>query len=150
MMKINSIKDIADILKEGGNNLLPVEAAKITQLEMFYKVSLPGVYKQFLKLMGNGAGVYMQGSSVFFDEIYSLKQWAEELISDNNFRSLPQHAFVFWMHQGYQLAYFNIGEGEDPPVYYFSEGKGGNDFELIEKTLTEFFISQLSFNFPLT
>ena len=87
----------------------------------------------------------MQGSSVFFDEIFSLKQWAEDLIRDNDIKSLPEYAFVFWMHQGYQLAYFKIDEGDDPPVYFFSEGNVSSAFELKEKTLTDFFMSQLLF-----
>lgn len=36
--------------------------------------------------------------------------------------TLPQDAFVFYMHQGDEFGYFRIGDGADPPVYQYVEG----------------------------
>jgi hypothetical protein len=46
------------------------------------------------------------------------------------------------------MAYFKLNEGDNPPVYYFSEGQENVDFELKEKSLIDFFVSQLLFSPP--
>lgn len=142
---MTSIHDIAVLLARNGNRLIPISNEDISKIELKFKVSLPEVYKQFLHLMGKGAGEYMKGSSVFYDHLFSLREWAKELLIENNMEPLPETAFVFWMHQGYQAAYFNLNEGDDPPVYYFSEGQGNKSFQLKEKSLTDFFLAQLLF-----
>ena len=141
----SSIDEIAKILKKRGIKLRPLDISDISAIEQKFKIALPEAYKQFLRLMGKGAGLYMQGSSVFYDELFSLRQGAEELVIENNLSPIPENAFVFWMHQGYQAAYFKLNEGENPPVYYFSEGQNSSGFELKEKSLSDFFASQLLF-----
>jgi len=145
MNKLNSINDLAFYIKNRGNKLEPVTSSKIFLIEKEFKITLPEVYKQFLQLMGNGAGEYMRGSSVFYDEIFSLRKWADELVHENDIEPIPNDAFVFWMHQGYQAAYFKLNEGDNPPVYYFSEGQESDGFKLKEKSLSDFFASQLLF-----
>jgi hypothetical protein len=139
MEGINTIIDIWNILKSRGEKLQPLETVQINKIEKSYNIFLPPVYRQFLRIMGNGAGAYMKGSSVFYDEIFSLRQWANELILDNELDPLPMDSFVFWMHQGYQVAYFKLNEGDDPKVFFLSESEGSKQFELIEKSLTDFF-----------
>lgn len=143
MQKLNSIAEISDYLKQTGNKLEPVSPLEISLLEKKLKIIFPGVYKVFLQLMGKGAGIFMKGSSVFYDELFMLKQWADELVLENNIAPIPDNAFVFWMHQGYQIAYFKLDEGDNPPVYYFSEGSEIEGFEMKEKSLVAFFVSQL-------
>ncbi len=142
---MTSINDIALFLTKNGNKLRPLNNEDVHKIEAEFKVTLPKVYKVFLLLMGRGAGVYMQGSSVFYNELFLLKEGVKELLSENNMEPIPKDAFVFWMHQGYQAAYFKLNEGDDPPVYYFSEGQENTVFELKEESLTKFFASQLSF-----
>ncbi|MDI9363589.1 MAG: SMI1/KNR4 family protein [Flavobacterium sp.] len=144
--EIKSINDLAVFLKKNGNRLKPLEPSEISIIESKFEVRLPIVYKRFLTLMGRGAGDYMLGSSVFFDELFSLRDGAIELLQENHMDSLPEEAFVFWLHQGYQVAYFKLDDGDDPPIYYFSEGQNDKVFELKEKCLTDFFISQLYLN----
>ncbi|HTE13352.1 MAG TPA: SMI1/KNR4 family protein [Chitinophagaceae bacterium] len=143
MNELGSITSIATFLKSNGVMLKPVGVAEISSIKKYFNVSLPETYLQFLRLMGKGAGIFMAGSSVFYDELYELKEYAEELIIRNGLEPLPDNAFVFYMHQGYQGAYFKLNEGEDPPVYYYSEPKEATRFELATKSLTEFFIDQL-------
>lgn len=140
---MNSIQDIANFLKRNGARPKPLSDNQITIIEDKYKIILPAVYKKFLKLMGGGAGFFMLGSSVFYNELFSLKQGTEELISENNLPPLPENAFVFFMHQGYQAAYFKLDEGDDPLVYYYSEGGQSQEFSLMTNTLTDFFLAHL-------
>ena len=63
-----------------------------------------------------------------------IKEGAEELLEDDdtwlieergaegNPFELPDDAFIFLMHQGYQFMYFHTADrNEDPPVYYYLE-----------------------------
>jgi hypothetical protein len=138
-----TIKDIAIILKNKGNSLIPLQDYQVAAIESLYNVVLPGTYIEFLKLMGGGAGEFMKGSSVFFDDLFNLRQNCKELIEENNLPQLSESAFVYWMHQGYQAAFFEIDGKDDPPVYYFSESGQNTEFCKIENRLTDFFESQL-------
>jgi SMI1-KNR4 cell-wall len=148
MESIKSIKDIADYLITRDEDLNRLSLSEIQAIEEKSSFLLPSTYKEFLSLMGNGAGSYMIGSSVYHAEIPFLKQWAADLTVENQLSPLPVDAFVFWMHQGYQAAYFRLSEGQDPPIYYFSEGNQDKEFRLIENSLTNFFIVQLKISYP--
>lgn len=143
-----SITKLARILSSIGQRLEPMTIDEVKKIEQSYNINLPIVYKDFLMVMGKGAGNFMKGSSVFFNEILSLRSWSNEVLLENNMPQLNSAVFVFWMHQGYQIAYFNLSEGSDPPVYFFSEGKPEKKFELKEPSLTNFFYAQLKMSFP--
>jgi hypothetical protein len=78
--------------------------------------------------MGHRAGRFFQGTDIFYgDGLFDLRQDAEELLEEDEGDEvirLPEDAFVFAMHQGYEFTYFRLSEGDDPPVYQFMEGKG--------------------------
>lgn len=77
----------------------------------------------------------------------NLIEDAKILLEENNFPEvLPADAFVFWMHQGYQFAFFRIGEGEDPPVYHFEEGQESQTFQRIHDKLSEFLLVEEELN----
>jgi hypothetical protein len=141
-MQLRSIEELVQLLKSSGESLQPITNDELSRIERFNEKSLPEVYKEFLLQMGKGAGRFMQGSSVFYDELSDLQEGAEELINENGLEALPTNSFVFWMHQGYQMAYFILGESDNPKVYYYSEGKELKSS--IEKgSLLEFFKDQL-------
>lgn len=146
--RFSSLNQIAEYLRKRGENLKPLDEFQIRKIEIEFNAPLPATYRTFLSLMGNGAGNYMRGSSVFFNEIFSLRKWTMELINENGLNPLPKNAFVFWMHQGYQSAYFRLNESNDPPVFYYEEGNRTQDFQLKEKKLTDFFVAQLLSSYP--
>lgn len=114
---------------------------EIESVEQFYNLALPQTYKQFLSLMGKGADGYLRGSSVFFDELFDLHEWGLKFLKQHNIE-MPENAFVFWMHQGYQAAFFKLSEGDDPPVYVFSEGNGHTTYIKDQPSLSAFFHSR--------
>jgi hypothetical protein len=140
---MENIEEIILCLKSAGCELIPCTKSDVLLIEEYYQVKLPTVYKEFLLSMGKGAGAFMRGSSVFFDEIFDLKDGAEELIRDNDLGPMPGDAFVFWMHQGYQIAFFRLSEDEELPIYYFSEGTEINKFVLKTKNFVAFLEIQL-------
>ena len=84
---------------------------------------LPDSYRTFLKCFGKRAGDFQKGSLFFYDDLFNLKEEANDLLLENNAENLlGKNAFIFWFHQGYEFFYFNTDEGPDPPVYFYCEG----------------------------
>lgn len=148
MIKFNSIDEIAQYLRNRGERLKPLNWGQLIAVKEKFNTNLPKTYIRFLELMGRGAGSFMEGSSVFTDELFDLREGVEELIVIHKLKPLPQNAFVFWMHQGYQAAFFETNDGDDPPVYFYTEGHSMTEFSLLDKTLTDFFTRQLIFSYP--
>lgn len=85
---------------------------------------LPKLYVEYLAVLGRKAGNLDVGSDCFYPHLLRLKEWAQELLEENNCPlRLPDDAFVCLMHQGYQFLYFLTDDNnEDPPVFYYMEG----------------------------
>jgi hypothetical protein len=96
---------------------------EIHKVESAFGIRLPAVYIMFLKTMGKSAGRFLKGSSAFYPELLKLRGYAEELLREDSVEDqLTKRDFVFFVHQGYQFAYFQLDEGDDPPVWCFAEG----------------------------
>ena len=109
---------------------LPCTEQEIASLEKHIRRTLPPAYREFLGWMGRGAGGFLRGSFCFYEDLFDLTKISEQMLKQNRFRKkLPNDAFVFWMHQGYQFLYFCPSEGEDPPVHYYNEEEHDRDFE---------------------
>jgi hypothetical protein len=94
--------------------------------------------------MGHSAGKFLQGSDCFFQHLLSLQEWAVELLNENNFpKKLPEDAFVFYMHQGYQFSFFRLSEGDDPPTYSYCEGTNQTTFIKSHKRFSDFMITEV-------
>lgn len=97
----------------------------IVELEKYAGAKLPAVYEQFLKQLGRSAGELFRGSDYSVSQRFGLRlrEHAEDLLRRTGASfALPRSAFVFLMHQGYQFTYFDLDQGDDPPVYYYLEG----------------------------
>lgn len=106
------------------NDLSPCSDLEIIQLERQQGINLPSTYKDFLKMMGHGAGKFLRGSDCFYQHLPKIQEWAKQLLVENDFpQTLPEDAFVFFMHQGYQFSFFRLSEGDNPPTYSYCEGQ---------------------------
>lgn len=86
---------------------------------------LPAQYREFLLGIGWGAGRFLQGTDIFLSALDGLRDEALGLLQDNHEGiELPEDAFVFSMHEGYEFTYFSILKGDDPPVHQYVEGNG--------------------------
>jgi hypothetical protein len=80
-------------------------------------------------MMGHGAGKFLRGSDCFYQHLPQIQEWAKQLLVENDFpQALPEDAFVFFMHQGYQFSFFRLSEGDNPPTYSYCEGQEQPDF----------------------
>jgi len=124
--------------------LIPCTKAEIELLESQLQINLPGAYKQFLAWVGKGTGSFLVGSNCFYEHLPSLKRDAEELLEENDFATaLPDDAFVFFMHQGYQFAFMRLSEGENPAIYYYHEAHNSTGFTKTDKSLDEFLVAEI-------
>lgn len=90
-------------------------------------LKLPEAYIEFMRYTGHGQ--YWIGSDYKLSTVMHLTEAAKKLLIENNFpHKLKDDDFVFWMHQGYMFYFFNLNEGNNPPVYYYDECRDLDDF----------------------
>lgn len=100
---------------------------------------IPELYRWFLLLMGKQAGSLFGGSRNFYPELPDLKNEANDILEDCGWPfHLPENAFVFGTHQGYQFLFFVVeNQFDDPPVYWYLEQEIGP--KVIHEHLSIFF-----------
>ncbi|MBC7528588.1 MAG: SMI1/KNR4 family protein [Chthonomonadaceae bacterium] len=151
-MAQHSIREIADFLVQTKllelDQLLGYTEAEINHLEGLVGSPLPLSFRQFLKIMGHGAGNLFEGEDFFFlsPHWYStLRDNAVALLAENgNPFTLPENAFVFTSHQGWMFAYFLLDPDEDdPPVYSYGETDEGEVPVRDADTFTQYLKSRI-------
>lgn len=117
----------------------PSSESELHLLEQKTGARLPEAYREFLRWMGHGAGNFLQGTDVFYQQLDGLNSAAQELLLENGIADeLPEDAFVFYMHQGYQFMFFRLLEGDDPPIYFFGEGTGQEHLTQLYQHFSDF------------
>jgi len=95
---------------------------EISELERQVGLTLPTAYRDFLRTMGHRAGSFMVGTDFFYDDLRGLRDALVECLAQMRVDfQMPLDLFVFSSHQGYIFHFFRTTEGDDPPVYGFSE-----------------------------
>jgi len=136
------IIELQTFLQERKCKLNGCRVGDVRRIEKHFNIVLPSEYKEFLYAMGRGADKFMLGSTAFYDRILHLK---EDMVStlEEKGKSFPDNIFVFWSHQGYQFAFFYLNDGDNPPVYFYSEGGDFDDFRKVEESFTDFLTAQI-------
>ena len=117
---------------------------EVSAIEQQLGISLPRAYQEFLLSMGHSAGQFLRGSDCFFKHLPQLQEWAIELLQENNFAgSLPEDAFIFFMHQGYEFSFFRLSESADPPTYSYCEGTNQTSFIKSHESFSEFLVTEV-------
>ncbi len=126
------------------NELLGCTHQEIIQLEQQLGVKLPKAYQEFLMLMGKEAGQFLRGTDCFYQHLLDLQEAAKDLLKENHVTQLlPNDAFIFLMHQGYQFCFFRLSQGEDPPTYYYCEGEEQKPFINNHSKFSDFLITEI-------
>jgi hypothetical protein len=124
--------------------MIPCTLEEIIAIEKTFKIKLPQAYQDFLLTMGHSGGDFLKGSDCFYKQLPLLKEWAIELLEENNFTEpLPDDAFVFFMHQGYQFSFFRLSEGDNPPIYFYYEGQKETNFLKTHDYFTDFMATEI-------
>ena len=126
-MYLDDVKQLFDAMNARthvADTVIPCTQEQIAQLERQYQLTLPAAYREFLLWMGQGAGGFLAGDACFYEALTQLRDDALELLAENGVSGgLPDDAFVFSMHEGYQFQFFRVSEGANPPVYWYGEGE---------------------------
>lgn len=122
-MYLEKVKQQAEIcLRFDPRPFIPCTLEEIEGIEQNIKHLLPGTYREFLLWMGRSGGGFLRGSDCFYKHLGDIQIWARELLEEDHFPGeIPENAFVFFMHQGYQFNFFSLNEGDNPPIYYYLE-----------------------------
>ncbi|MFJ8460816.1 SMI1/KNR4 family protein [Lysinibacillus xylanilyticus] len=140
--KGSNIKHFLTSLEKDSYPLKPCSKDDISKLINISPTrTLPQTYLDFMNKAGNGIE-FLVGTDYSMNYIFDLKEWAIELLEENNFiKKLTDNQFIFMMHQGYMFWFFNLNEGDDPAVYSYNESVELDDFNKVSDTLSAFLIS---------
>jgi hypothetical protein len=111
---------------------------EIREVEKYFNIKLPTVYRSFLKRMGYKAGRLGVGTDMFFKHLqYNRRAMEEVLELDGHPFELTPTEFVFSSHQGYYFHYFETSPlVDDPPVYAYMED--GTESGLVYSSFSAF------------
>lgn len=143
------ITELSTKLVETGNIPLRMSRLEVDLFEQKSGITFPKSYRDFLLLMGKGAGKFLVGSDIFFDEIGDLQEAGRILLEENNLPAFDPNLFVFWMHQGYQMMLFDLNSGDDPIVYYYNEASTPDSF-VEQSTFLDFLWGQFDLFVQMT
>lgn len=127
-----------------GVELKGCSESEIDRLEQRARVRLPRAYRDFLALLGKGAGEFMLSDHWQF----RLDEVAEIAHHDGyaDYCDLPDNYFVFAERNGCAWAFFVAdGTSDDPPVFLFTDGEdrryqqvGRSVWEFIESLVIDY------------
>jgi hypothetical protein len=137
----NRFDDIIELLRRHKVGMIPCAENEVQILEEYLHCSLPQAYREYLLSMGKYSGRINAGTDCFYSDLFNLKPAAIELLATKKVeKNLPSDAVVFSMHQGYEFDFFRRSEGDNPPVYSYSEGDvTANGFRRTSDSFTEYF-----------
>ncbi|MGW4410448.1 hypothetical protein ACWEJ6_40870 [Nonomuraea sp. NPDC004702] len=124
------VRAVVDAITDGTTarpeQLQRLSAEAVLEIERDQQAPMADAYREFLSLIGGGAGRFMRGEDVYHPRALGLGEAARELLEENDspFRFDPTDR-VFTMHQGYQFEFMR-GTGPDPEVWSYSEGMNGD------------------------
>ncbi|MFG1885619.1 SMI1/KNR4 family protein [Micromonospora sp. NPDC049102] len=140
-----SISEIAaNVGKVESDLVVGISDDEIDQLRISWNFQqLPRTYIDFLRLMGRAAGKILQGTDAFFPVILDMQRASGRFFEDNlGGMQLPPGAFVFAMHQGYQVYWMESTNLSDPAVVLYMEQEPSPMARW--QSLTEFFNAEYS------
>jgi hypothetical protein len=128
-----------------GRRPYPCTIEEVESLEQWSGHRFPEAYREFLLWMGHNGGGLLEGSDCFYHHLKVLPSYAQELLEEDQFvGNLPDKAFIFFMHQGYQFNFFYFDDGDDPPIYwYLEEIPTRTSFTQLYSSFSEFVLTEL-------
>lgn len=144
-MNFYKSSNIEDFLTSLEKDTYPMKPCSKDDISKLVKLSptrtLPKTYLDFMNKAGNGIE-FLVGTNYSMKYIFDLKEWAIELLEENNFtKKLTDNQFIFMMHQGYMFWFFYVNDEDDPAVYCYDESVELDDFNKVSDTLSDFLIS---------
>jgi hypothetical protein len=94
--------------------------ADLARVEAAAGRTLPASYRQFLALVGRGAGEFLSDLTAFYPAVLALTD--RHRLETPRYSVLPDDAFVFADRYGEQCLFFRLSDGpEDAAVYLWTD-----------------------------
>lgn len=129
--------------------ITPIPCTK-KDMDMLYNwdnnYKLPKAYLEFMEICGRGTveNKLFDCCCTFFHED-SVLEGMEDLLEENESNIiLKEGIYEFYTHSGYAYAFFFMTEGDNPPVYFYTEGYSCDRYIKIAHTFSEFIMNNLN------
>lgn len=120
---MNYLNKLYQVAKEKRCTIKGCTDEEIKTVQQYASQKLPECYIEFLQIMGKEA-YFLTGYNYNFAEVMHLRGSAESMMfeayGDNGLTFLRKDDFVFFDSQGCTCCFFNLTEGDNPPVYFYS------------------------------
>lgn len=133
---------------------------EILALESQLGCTLPQAFREFLAWFGKEGGKIMVGTDFYYDcikgkalkgevdlesPLYTMNHFGVELLDgcELDGQDILKNALVFMMHQGYIIDFIKLDEGDNPPVYGFSESSETPEVKKLSDSFSEYIESLL-------
>jgi hypothetical protein len=124
---------LVPLIADAPGSLVPCTTEEIAALEALTAPHhLPAAYVEFLRYGGKQlAGVFHGLDFSYAMALAHRSHGSRDILSMLRRRDqtavLPDAVFVLNEHLGSNFTYFNLTEGDDPPIYFWEEGDEGLD-----------------------
>ncbi len=109
-------------------------------------VTVPAAYVAVLLRIGKDPGSFLEGSDLCADALGGLQVGTRALLDEADVQTLPEDAFVFCSHQGYQFLFFRLDGHPDPAVSHYLEGE--REFRVVAASFSEWLLGAARDEFP--
>lgn len=121
------------------------DQATIAAAEERLGVRFPAAYREFLLWNGIEFAPW-NGDDKAVDLVPELQEWALETLTNTRHQlTIPPDALVFKQHGGYEINFFRLSEGDDPPVYYYSQTQEEPAFRCLAPHFSVFVMDALTY-----
>jgi hypothetical protein len=138
---VTSLKECGILV--GVSGFSPEEIQKV-QTDLH--IQLPSAYREFLQVFGHCTGALLFVSDIALRDSADAAQRQEqgrEIFREAS-RSLAEYRnpFVFMIHEGYAVFFFELGAGDDPPVLALDFDGVTNPCREVAKSFSEFLLAE--------
>ncbi|TRX58736.1 SMI1/KNR4 family protein [Fulvivirga sp. M361] len=129
--------ELTSLIREFQSQFEGCSEGEIQFIESFYKIKLPLVLKEYLRIMGEKSRDVFSGLEVDFSELESINNEFQEILKYHN-RLDENPALAFMMNQGYAFYAIKNFELDDPEVYSYIDGDDGLEISVSDNSFSVF------------
>lgn len=98
--------------------------SEISRIESNFDVILPGIYVDFLRVMGRSAGAFLSDTRIFISDLTGIRPRLKRVLdADGGPFHLPKETFVFASRYGDIFYFFDTADYyDDPPIFAYKKG----------------------------
>jgi cell wall assembly regulator SMI1 len=111
---------------------------ELDELENDLQLILPKSYKTFLQHCGRKTTVLFDDFRWEYEHILAMQQWAKKTLQDQTLHLVLQSSAFIFAYSGFSFLFFDLSEGQDPPIYQFLMEAPEAGFVRVANSFSEF------------